>query len=52
MFKAQKALSGRGKNKQLYFLPAGCSIQCVMEDQSHWPSGGLLEPLAEPHTGK
>lgn len=49
--KAQKAV-WRVKNKPLYFLPAGCSIQCVMEDQSLEPAGGLLQPLAEPHTNK
>lgn len=52
LVQSTKGCLGRGKNKQLYFLPTGCSIQCVMEDQSLWPTGGLLQPLAEPHTNK
>lgn len=47
-----KAVCLGGQNKQLCFLPTGCSIQCVIEDQSLWPTGGLLQPLAEPHTNK
>lgn len=46
-----KKLSREGwGDKQVCFLPTGCSIQCVMEDQSLWPTGGLLQPLAETHT--
>lgn len=54
-FKAQRAVWGLRVvvgGLQLYFLPTGCSVQCVMEDQSLWPTGGLLQPLAEPHTNK
>lgn len=42
----------KGKKNPLYSLPTGSSIQCVMEDQSLWPTAGLQQPLAEPHTNK
>ena len=49
--KAQRAVWWGGRGGEC-FLPTGCSIQCVMEDQSMWPNGGLLQALAETHTNK
>lgn len=40
------------ENKRLYSLPKGPSMQSVMEDQSPGSSGGLRQPLAEPHANK